>query len=423
MSCWACVSESGAGRAIGHAHADDVLRAERARGERRDHGGIDAARRCRRRPSRKPRRLNSSLRKLTSQDSTRAGSISSGGGAPRERSPPATTSSDEGSVAAGRMPPAGGFTVFGPRSSVFGLSPSNDRSSSDFSFGSIVRMSDSSGESARALVMSSRSTLAVSSASSNAGACARVSPLGPIDERAALEHAPALAAHETRERDVHAVLLGDVADQPVPARHARRNRDAVGALERAARRRRGRHEHHVRAVERRDQPRERMPRILADQHGRAAPRRVERADGVAALDEPLLVEQAVRREEVLPVHVQDLRRAAAAHVREAVVQVAFELLVESDHRVDRRAAVRRGESGGELAGGQRHLANAALDEVAGERRLGKLHHVRARIERGRLREHLAYPAEVALNVPLPWPELGDGDVQERHRSKARTVDR
>ena len=97
------------------------------------------------------------------------------------------------------------------------------------------------------------------------------------------------------------------------------------------------------------------------------------------------------------------------------MQVAFELLIESDHRVDRRAVVRGGDSGGELRRGQRQLANAALDEISGERRLGKLHHVRAGLERGRLREHLADAAEVALDVPLPRAELGDGDVQERHR--------
>ena len=63
---------------------------------------------------------------------------------------------------------------------MLGELPSSDRSSSSFSFGSIVRMSDNNGESARAFVMSSRSTLAVSSDSSNAGAFARVSPRGPI---------------------------------------------------------------------------------------------------------------------------------------------------------------------------------------------------------------------------------------------------
>ena len=178
------------------------------------------------------------------------------------------------------------------------------------------------------------------------------------------------------------------------------------------------------AVERRDQSRERMPRVLADEHRGAAPRRVERTDLVAALDESLLVEQSVRRQERLAVNVQDLGRASAPHVRQAVVQVAIELLVEPDHGVDRRAAgMRRRSPAASSAAAERHLADAALDEVAGQRRFGKLHHLRAWFERGRLREHLAHAAQVALDVPFPRTELGDGDVQERHRPKVRTPDR
>ena len=56
-------------------------------------------------------------------------------------------------------------------------------------------------------------------------------------------------------------------------------------------------------------------------------------------------------------------------------------------------------------------------------KVAQLHHVRARLERGRLREHLAHTAKVALNVPLPRTELGYGDVQQRHRPKVRTFDR
>ena len=37
----------------------------------------------------------------------------------------------------------------------------------------------------------------------------------------------AFAAHEVRERDIHAMLVGDVADQPIPAADARRAGDVV----------------------------------------------------------------------------------------------------------------------------------------------------------------------------------------------------
>ena len=104
------------------------------------------------------------------------------------------------------------------------------------------------------------------------------------------------------------------------------------------------------------------------------------------------------------------------------MQVAVELFVESDDRVDRRAAVRARQSGGEFGRRQRDLAHAALDEISGQRRFGELHHLRARLERGRLREHLADAAQVALNVPFPRTELGDSDVQKRHRPKVRAPD-
>ena len=227
---------------------------------------------------------------------------------PRDRSPPTTTVERRtDSVRRAGYDGTPESTVFGRRSSVFGRTCHRQATvpAPSFSFGSIVRMSDSSGESARAFVMSSRSMLRGEQRFlERRRARARVAARAH-DERAALKHPAALAADEARERHEHAVLLGDVANQPVPARDAAGNRRAVGALERATRGRRRRHEHHMRAVERGDQSRERMPRIFAHEHRRAPPRRVERADLVAALDETLFVEQAVRRQKSLPMDVQD----------------------------------------------------------------------------------------------------------------------
>ena len=60
------------------------------------------------------------------------------------------------------------------------------------------------------------------------------------------------------------------------------------------------------AIQRGNETCERVPRVLAHEHRRAAPRRVERAHLIAALDEPLFIEQAIRRQETLPMNVQDL---------------------------------------------------------------------------------------------------------------------
>ena len=82
---------------------------------------------------------------------------------------------------------------------------------------------------------------------------------------------------------------------------------------RSARGRRGRHEDDLRAVERGDRPAEAVPGIFAHEDRGASPRRVERADVATALDEALLVEQPVRRQEHLAMDVTHerhrLRRA------------------------------------------------------------------------------------------------------------------
>ena len=96
-----------------------------------------------------------------------------------------------------------------------------------------ISRSASSGRSVRARVISSKSSVAVSSASSNTGA----SPAGlrAAPPRApARKRLPALEPHQLRERDVHAVLAGHVLHDPTPPREARR---AAGRVVRSGRRR------------------------------------------------------------------------------------------------------------------------------------------------------------------------------------------
>src|ERR1035437_2008770 len=180
-----------------------------------------------------------------------------------------------------------------------------------------------------------------------------------------------------------------------------------------------------------------MPRILANEHRRPAPRRIERAHAVAPLDESFLVEEPARREEVLAVHVQDPIRAAAVpaagrftpqlHVHEAVVEISLELFVKADYHVEgcragRGGPVRARERPREIVGGDRQLADTTFDEVSRERGLRELHDVRSWFERGRLREHLAYAAEISLEVSLTRMELGDCQVEERHADESSPPD-
>ena len=141
--------------------------------------------------------------------------------------------------------------------------------------GIIVSRSAMSGMSARARVTSARSTVTERIASSQSGARPRTSPLRPRHERSARKNLAAFASDEFGQRDIDAVLVGDVANQPVPAAHARRARARRRALGQAARRRRGTDEDDLRAIERGDRRRHAVPGVLAHEHRRATPWRVE----------------------------------------------------------------------------------------------------------------------------------------------------
>ena len=172
------------------------------------------------------------------------------------------------------------------------------------------------------------------------------------------------------------MLLGDVAHEAVPSRDARRPRDRVIARIDAARGRRRGEEDHRRAVEREQRAGKRVPGVLADEHREPAPRRIEGANVVAALDETLFVEQTVGGQEVLAVHVPDERRVASeSHPQRAVVEDAVPRLVKADRDLERLRSSARGQIHAlqiacERARRARVLAHAALEEVAGERRFG-----------------------------------------------------
>jgi hypothetical protein len=241
--------------------------------------------------------------------------------------------------------------------------------------------------------------------------------------RGAREHLAALAPDEVREHHVDPVLVGNVPRQALPAPDARRRRP-VPVRPGSAGRRCGRDEDDLRPVERRDTRRHAVPRVLADEQRSAPPRRVERAHLPPALDEALLVEEAVRRQEDLAMHVSHDRLAAAErHVHRRVVERVAPDLVEPDHDVERswtlhRPAIGSVEVARERPGGHSLISDAPLEEVPGERRLRQAEHRRPRVEGVHLGEEGSDPREVAAVIGLARPELRNRQVNERwHRDQ------
>jgi hypothetical protein len=174
-----------------------------------------------------------------------------------------------------------------------------------------------------------------------------------------------------------------------------------------------------------------VPHVLADEQRGAPPRRVERPHLEAALHEALLVEQAVRGEEVLAVHVADGVPVVGAErsVERRVVQRVAPHLVETDHHVERprrQAALgaRRAVGAVEVArrAPRRHgeLAHAPLDEVARGGRLGQEHGIGARVERGALGEQGAEARDVRGVRALDRLELDDGDGERLGHGRKMT---
>src|SRR6185437_13104322 len=111
-----------------------------------------------------------------------------------------------------------------------------------------------------------------------------------------------------------------------------RNTLAVFVLAQPARGRRTRHNDQLRAFERRDGRRERVPGILANEDGGLpTPTRVERAHAILSpIDEPLFIEHAVRRQKDLTMDVTDLGLLVAERrVQRRVVDVILKPLVEA----------------------------------------------------------------------------------------------
>src|SRR6185437_551698 len=190
----------------------------------------------------------------------------------------------------------------------------------------------------------------------------------------------ALGADEIGESHENAMFIGDVANEALPAAHARRSGYAVRLRTRAASRRRRGNEDDLRGVERGNRGGQAMPRILAHEHCGASPGRIEGAHAAPSFDEPLLVEQTVGRQEHLPVYVPHDRLALTeCDIERAVIESVVPDLVKSDDYIDRRGrrdrcAIRLVQIASQGARRERVIPNTALEEVAGEGALGQREH-------------------------------------------------
>ena len=170
-----------------------------------------------------------------------------------------------------------------------------------------------------------------------------------------------------------------------------------------------------------------MPGVFADQHRGTSPWRLERTNPVAAFNEALLVEHAVRGQVVLAVYVPDNGRSvreADRDVRDAVVECIAPPFVETHDHIHRhggatlfgtRHAVRVVEVVRKRAGRDGQLSHAPLHEVAGERCLRKLNHLRSGFQLCRLRAQTTEAGQVSRDVPLARGELTDREGQGANR--------
>jgi hypothetical protein len=233
---------------------------------------------------------------------------------------------------------------------------------------------ESIGDSARARTISSRSI------STSTRLLRRVG-LEPGSHRGGRRHSSLLerlAAFEPRELrhdQVDAMLRGDGLHGSLPPARAAGPQVAIGVgLETASRARPG-HDEQLRPIERGDGRHQRVPRVLAHDHGGAPESGVVGLNRESRLDETLFVEDSVGGKENLAVNVPDARVGSAEAGRHrGIVQPGAPTLVEAGndfHRRSPRLAVHSCQVLEQLLGGERELLHPAFEEVSGERGLGK----------------------------------------------------
>src|SRR5258708_5289576 len=214
------------------------------------------------------------------------------------------------------------------------------------------------------------------------------------------------------------MLVRNVADEAFPAADARRTGKAVVFGPRAASRCGAHDENGLCPVEGGNRRSHTMPSILAHEHGRAAPGCVKGTNVESAFDKSLLVEQAVGRQEHLPVNVMNHRIAGAqGDVHRTVVQRIAPHFIEADHDIRPMRGPDRRPIGLIEVAGQRSRRNgvvshSALEEVSCQRRLREHEQARPWGDGLQPREKLTQTGKIHGIVDLAGSHLGDGDIHD-----------
>ncbi len=188
--------------------------------------------------------------------------------------------------------------------------------------------------------------------------------------------------------------------------------DLVRRREVAAGRRRD-VDQHLGAVEGKELRNGQVPEVLADRepHPDPQPRR-RRPQEIARGEEAALVEQAVGRQEQLPVDVAD--PAVLEQRRRDEQAMVAGLLDERDH--DRQVLRLRGKrSEARIVEADRDFRGEVLEQVAGQPQLGEDDEPGPL--RARLAEELVMEGEVLVEHPESGGDLGEGDPERRHERR------
>ena len=129
------------------------------------------------------------------------------------------------------------------------------------------------------------------------------------DDGAALQPLASLKTGKLCRRYIDAVLVGDALEHRFPPSHASgpalRIIDAFTVRPDTTRRGSAGDENELCSIQSGERGHQRVPRVLAHDHCRAAPRDIERAHRMPVLDKPLFIEHAVGWEKDLSVYVPD----------------------------------------------------------------------------------------------------------------------
>jgi penicillin-binding protein 2D len=169
-----------------------------------------------------------------------------------------------------------------------------------------------------------------------------------------------------------------------------------------------------------------MPRIFANENRSPPPIGVEGPNLKPAIDEPLLVEKSVRRQEELSMDVADnglFSPAPQGHIERTIIERIVPHLVKPNAHIElsggiNRCGVLRLKVAGKCTSRHGDVADAPFDEVSCESGLREDGHIGSRLESIDLREYPAKSPKIGGIVAFPRLELNYDEMNRSiHRSE------